>query len=146
MGEASIHRANVRLSFAVSKAMSNSGRAQLGYGLLEAVTAVLVVAEHVKAREARAENDIAPGGRGTRRQANRLVDARALRMGNPALLEGRREGRAGLPDEDRVGDARGYPAHKPREVPALGPAARDQHDRGPEAGKRGLDGGEIGGL
>src|ERR1017187_1203494 len=54
------YRVAHRLSFVVSKAISNSGRMKLGYGPFEAVAPVLVAAEHVKAREARAEQHVSP--------------------------------------------------------------------------------------
>src|SRR5271170_2723323 len=82
MAGASNYPVGVRLSFAVSKAISNSGGPQFGDGLLEAVAAVPVVAKHVEAGEPRAEKDVATGGRGPRGSSNGLVEARAFRMGN----------------------------------------------------------------
>jgi hypothetical protein len=110
------YRVAHRLSFVVSKAISNSGRMKLGYGPFEAVAPVLVAAEHVKAREARAEQHVSPrlGGRGS--AANRFVERVAHRVGDAARLECRGKRRAGLADEQGVRNPRSDPSGEASQV------------------------------
>src|ERR1017187_9785410 len=140
------YRVDVRLSLVVSKAISNSGRMKLGDGPFESVAAVLVVAEHVKAGEAGAEQHVSPGMSGPGCGANRVLEAVAHRVGDAARPESRRTHRTGFADEKGVRHARGDSADEGPQAAPLRLAPGDQPRGGRQAGERRLHSEKIGGL